>query len=180
MHSDDFKYSDHHEHSFVRVEPDDPNRCQAVTQKGQCMFKAMEGSNYCTMHGAKVNPGLRNYHLSKFRQKMATAANQPEIKSLRDEIGILRVLIEERINSCTDPMDLMMQSNTISDLVMKVKATVEACHKLEEKLGALMDREQAIAFAMAISDIISKHVADSDILQLISEEITELVASKIT
>jgi hypothetical protein len=163
-----------------RVEEDDPKRCQCMTKVGQCRWEAVEGRDFCKMHGGNVaNKNLRNYRLEKFNQKFAQAANSPEIKSLKDEIGILRVLIEEKINFCNDPMDLMMQSNTISDLIMKVKAVVESCHKLDERLGIMMDRDQAIQFAVEISDLIGRHVVDPDVLESLSSELENLIASKI-
>lgn len=187
MHSDsESKYSDHHENGFRRVEPGDPEQCQAVTGHGQCTFGRVPGGDYCATHGGnkvienQEREKMRNYRLTKFQSRFANAASQPQIKSLRDEIGILRVLVEERINQCNDPVDLMMQSNTISDLVLKIKTTVEACHKLEEKLGVMMDKEQAIQFAMEVSEVIARYVTDDDQLQAISTDLQTLIASKIT
>lgn len=170
----------------MRVEPGDPEQCQAVTGHGQCDKRRVPGGEYCAIHGGnkvvekQEREKMRNYRLAKFRARFAEAANQPELKSLRDEIGILRILVEERINQCHDSTDLMMQSNTISDLVIKIKSTVEACHKLEEKLGVMMDKEQAIQFAMEVSEVIARHVSDPDQLDAISSDLQTLIASKIT
>ena len=113
-----------------RIEADDPTRCQAVTKNGQCPSAQIEGSEYCMPHGgyAVANrqraEGLRNYNLTKFfaKQQIANHADSTHIKSLRDEIGILRVMMEERLNGCKDAHDLLLQSGPIADLVMKINS----------------------------------------------------------
>ena len=162
---------------WERAGDEDLDRCQAISGPGQCNLRAVENSEFCPAHGgnmahqANKNKELRNYRLSKFQARIAELGNNDNITNLRDEIAILRIMIEERINTCKDSHDLMLMSSPLSDLIMKVEKVVVSCNKLESKLGNLLDRNKALQFAQIIVQIIGNYITDEEELDKISEEI---------
>ncbi len=127
------------EGKLIKVDFDSPKRCQAIAQHGQCVYQVVEGITYCPMHaGAAQNEiqkqKLRNYRLQKYRERINEKADSDVIKSLREEIGILRMIMEEVINRCTDDTDLIIYSPKITDLALKIEKVVVSCHKLETSL----------------------------------------------
>ena len=167
---------------FERVDDDDPNRCQHfIPTQGQCNLKACPGSQYCPAHGgnksvqAAEKKSLRNYQLNKFRTRTAELGNSSEILSLKDEIGILRLLIEEKINQCHDNTDLLLMAGPLSDLIMKVDRVVTSCNKLESKLGNFLDKTAILNFAQQIIKIICNNVDDELVIEKISEEISQIM-----
>lgn len=157
--------------------PADPNRCQCVNTQGQCNNKAVEGGTFCLAHGgnkqleAKEQAELRNYRKSKWLGRISEHADSSGIKSLREEIGILRVLMEERLDACDTSLKLILQSQSIADLVMKIEHVVTSCHKLEDKLKAVVDRSQLLQFASMTIDIIASVISDEQMLTVISDKI---------
>ena len=159
------------------TDEDDPRRCQAVIPtRGQCNLVAVEGSSYCPAHGgntalkAKKKKDMDNFRLnqSKYRNRANELNDSNKIASLRGEIAILRILIEERFNRCSDQQELLLSSGPLSDLIMKSAALVEKCHKLDDKLGNLLDRSKVMQFAQCIVEIISANVTDELVLEKIS------------
>lgn len=131
------------------------------------MFTSVEGGTYCIMHGGNKQlqsmkaASLRNYQLDMWHAKLQRHSGSASIKSLRDEVGILRMVLETRLNQCKDDMDLMLHSAPIADLVMKIDKVVSSCHKLEGSLGELLDKTAILQFAnemiTLISDILRDH-----------------------
>ena len=164
--------------------PDDPRRCQAVNSQGQCRNLGIKnGDTYhpnCLAHGGNKQvakekaEGLRNYRLTKWNAKVQRFGNRPEIKSLRDEIGILRLIMEERLNKCGDAQDLILQSAPISDLVMKIEKVVASCHKLEGSMGQLLDKQAILQFAQTVIGIVATELEGSeDKIERIADKILE-------
>jgi hypothetical protein len=146
------------------------------------MNKAVEGGKNCLAHGgnrqldAQEAGSLRNYRLTKFRSKVARMGDSPEIKSLRDEIGILRVIMEETINKCEDETDLLLESARITDLVFKIDKVVTSCHKLEGSMGQLLDKQAILQFASEVIDVIGDVLEGQDEnMEEISSRILEIV-----
>lgn len=169
--------------TIQRCEPDDPRRCQSViASSGQCHNLAVEGTSYCECHGgsstARKNEQaeLRTYRLKKYQARLTEFAESDKIKSLRDEIGILRILIEERLNICQTDLDLMMHSSVLSDLVMKVEKLVSSCNRLEGQLGTMLDKTQAMQLGAEIVEIIARHVESEETVDGIANEIAQSIA----
>jgi hypothetical protein len=147
---------------------DDPNRCQGITANGQCLYYQEKDSKFCIMHGGNkageaVEKGkMRNYRLTKFKARAEQLSNSSNVNSLRDEVAILRILIEEKWNSCNDTSDLLLQSGPLSDLTIKCSALVEKCQRLEYKLGNFLDRNKIMQFAQICVEIISSYVEEED------------------
>ncbi len=163
--------------AFERAEIDSPDRCQGTSKLGQCTFKAIKGSKFCNMHGGAIvanreeAAAMRNLQLTQFRTRMVQLGNSPQLMSLRDEIGILRLTLETVINSCTGPADLIINVPQISVLVGNIERTVKSCHTIEEKTGHLLSRDQLTQFAAKVVDIILRYITDDDIRREVAAEV---------
>jgi len=172
------------DYSCTKVDEDDPTRCQAVIKtKGQCRNKAVEGGRYCMSHGgnsmvqAQSKENIRRYRIAKWQSRMNEFADDPGVKSLRDEIAVLRLMLEERLNMCHDSHELVLQSHLISDLVIKIEKLVSSCHRLEGSMGQLLDKQAILQFASSVVEVISKYIEDEQLLNLVADEIISLVGN---
>lgn len=167
--------------------PDDPHRCQGMTAKGQCMAVAVETSpgvfgKYCMIHGGasemrtQEKHRLNRYRLSKFQAQYQDQLNQPDVKSLRDEVAILRMMLEERLNACQSASELVVASGPISELIQKIERVVVSCHKLELAADQLLDKARLAQIADQVVKAVSSHMtpdklaaASADILAAFTE-----------
>jgi len=168
-----------------KYERHDPNihepilRCEGMVLNGQCPFNKAEGTNYCPMHGHNKseihiqNEIKRNYQLRRFKERIYALADSEQIKSLREEIGILRMCVEETINRCEDATDILMASHRISDLIIKIEKLVVSCDKLEGRMGLLLSKRAIIQLAGEFVQIISVHIDDPNVIESISEKMLE-------
>jgi hypothetical protein len=160
-------------YKWTRVGWDDPNRCQY----GNCKNIAVEKSKYCLAHGGNhaartaEKERMKNYRLAKFKDRATELSEGDNITSLRDEVALLRMLIEERINRCNDTSDLLLISGPLSDLILKVEKVVSSMHRLESKLGLHLDKTRIIQFAQVIIEIIGKYETNPEVLDAVGEDI---------
>jgi len=166
-----------------------PARCQAVNTQGQCRNLGLElddgtRANFCLAHGGariryvEQKKSLRNYQLTlaRWKLKLDEKADAEGLKSLRDEIAILRICLEERLNRCTDGMDLILNSQAISSMVLNIERVVSSCHKLEGSMGHLLDKQAVLQFAQVVIGIITKSLGeDTDRINHIADEILQTV-----
>jgi hypothetical protein len=169
------------DNKFERVAPDSPDRCQGVTKIGQCPFKAKENSTFCPMHGGNkatdvaVANNIRQYRIAKFQARMDDFYTSPTLKTLREEIALLRMLIEERINTCNTSVELVMASPVIADLISRVERVVTSCNKLENNLGQLLDKTTAISLADGIVNIVTGYISDPLEREKIAFDVARLI-----
>jgi len=161
---------------------DDPNRCQSLAHGGtqQCAYKKVPNSDYCPRHGGNKQMELnkrqriRNLRLTFAKASRVNELTQgPDVKTLYDEIAILRFMLEELLNRFgDDEHELMLHSPNISQMVINITKTVEACQKLEERQGKYLDGVQIDALADALLDIITEFV-DAERLQEVAKKLDE-------
>jgi len=158
--------------------PDDPDRCQAVNTHGQCLNKATKTGGYCPAHGgnkainADKKERKRLYDLSRYRSRLEEmdSPNQ-NVKNLREEIGILRIVMEEIINRCDGPVDMLANAPKISDLATKIGKLVTQCHSIDKSLGQYLDKNEIVQIAQEMVGVIAGVVTDADDLTIIIEGI---------
>ena len=160
-----------------------PLRCQGIFKHGQCPYKQIEGSKFCPMHGGAVQVNATNrenkrmYQLAKWRDQHDAFVDSDQVKSLREEIGILRIVMQETLNMCQTSADILMYSSKLSDLAVKLEKLVSSCHRLEASTGILLDKTAALHLASIIVRIIGEHVTDENVIDKISEEIVHAIAT---
>lgn len=154
-------------------------RCEGTVTNGQCPFIKTNNTDRCVMHGAnktslsQVNEVKRNYRLQRWQTRVSELADSDTIKSLREEIGILRMVMEEILNKCDDSIDLLMASQRISDVAMKIEKLVVSCDKLEGRMGQLISKRAIVQLATEYVQVINNHITDPLIIEAISIELLE-------
>ena len=159
--------------------PDDPNRCQGSTAFGQCNKYAIEGTDRCPMHsGAKAikdRNAVSGYQLTKWRNRLDRLASTEGVRSLRDEIGILKMTLEALANRCNDDDDLIEKASGLTHLVEKIEKVVLSCHRLEKTTGMMLDKTAALQIAANICDIVAEEITDPGQIERITDKIIERV-----
>ena len=159
-----------------------PDRCQAVIPAGQCDLLAVPGSRFCGKHGGNAavqqqdKTQIRNYYLGIWQSRLQQQATSPVIKSLRDEIGILRIMLEERFKMCKNTTDIILHSAPLTALITEISKVVSSCHKIEGQMGQMLDKSAVIQFAGTVVEILSEEVSPEIVERIANRLAQELVS----
>lgn len=173
MHEDDLQYE-------RCKDEDDPRRCQGRGPHNQCMMVKVEGSDYCHMHGGhaavrrKAKDELHNLQITRHKARLVQLGNSSQIMSLRDEIGVARLVLESVVNQCEGAIDLITYAPQIAKQTDAISKLIRDCHYIESKMGNLLDRGALAVFGSKIIDIITEYVLDDDVKRLIAMKIVAL------
>lgn len=149
------------------TDPADPNRCKGSGREGQCMNHAEPGDEYCRKCGgtdlAEVE-NVRQYHLTdaRLRQRLDKKAGHDQIKSLTEEIGLTRLLIEELMNSCKTDTQRLANVSTYNTLTMNLERLIKTSHTMEQSLNLLLAKPALVAFAQEMIRIIADELRGTD------------------
>jgi len=165
---------------WERCLPDDPNRCQASGQLGQCRYKAKEGMKYCPRHAASsdklaAQAAANQFKLGQYQARMTEFTTNDQLKNLRGEIGILRMTLENTVAICKTPIEMVSYAGKIGDLVMKVTAVVKTCQLMEVKMGLMLDRDKIMLIGQRIVEIVGEVLPDAEILDTMGEKIVAAI-----
>ena len=181
---ENYNKPDHHKYPIVRCDPANPNRCKADLRSGQCEFLSIEGTQYCARHGgisqkdAQLAQNNRKYkltHLKDLEKTVDQYKHDKEILNLRDDIALLRGLIQEKLNTCTTTTELMLASGLITAILRQVSDTTEKCFKLEQSLGRYLDKSELIAFVQQIIEVINIEISDDTVKFNLGQKILGLI-----
>lgn len=169
------------------LKSDDPAlRCDFTISTGaQCGNKAVPGVTRCPLHGANMqvkqaeNRSIRMYRLAKFAQrKFEDKAGHDKLKTLHEEVALLKMLIEEKINACDDMTDLLLTSGPITEMVMKVQKLVESCDRLDHKAGNYLDRQKIQNLASGLMQVVADKINEfAEAQGLAPENVTALLSA---
>jgi hypothetical protein len=162
---------------------EDPERCRGQNRDGPCRFKAVEGYEWCSHHIKFVKDKVkkkkaRNYNLTVYQARLDELAEAPQIMSLREEIAILRMMLERRLNACKTEIDLIGSANAVGDLISKIEKVLSSCHRIEASMGLLLDKPTALAMGNRIIEVIASYIEDSDLLDRIAGDIINVIVEQ--
>lgn len=172
------------EKHFEIVEAASPERCQANDKNAQCMFKAVKGQEYCPRHVGRYSTQekkkIRNFKIERWKTRINEFADNEQVKCLREEIGITRLMLEEILNQCPDTNTLLCHSARILEFISKIQALVISCHKLELSTNQLIGKNIIIAIGQSIVNVIGTHIQDETVLTQMSQEILNVLENIIS
>lgn len=171
-----------------KCDPADPQRCQAVTSVGQCTKLSVEGSNFCSTHCRK-NPSkaqMRHYLLSnpELQARLNRQAAIEEVRSLREEIHIARVMVETRLDLIEkdDRGDMLAAFTNVNTYLATIEKLVSSCHRMEVSLGTLLSKASIFTLGQEIVSILIdelQHIEGHEaIIDRISEKMVVAIAGQ--
>jgi hypothetical protein len=92
---------------------------------------------------------------ARWRQRLADLKGHQDIKSLRDEISMLRILIEEMWNAADGSEGLVTKSSAIGNLLLTLERLIKSCHQLEQANDTLLAKTTVIVLAQNIVQIVT-------------------------
>lgn len=162
---------------FRRVGSDHPRVCQGNVGTGPCCYEAVEGAQFCSLHGAgatgsgQARRELKNYRLNNiFGDRVKELGASPGIKSLTDEIALLRVSLEVIFNSIKNENEMYLYIDKIEKLTKGIQSLLETLQKLQEKNKELLGRDTVIAIFDQLMEKICERVHDPDIILALAED----------
>lgn len=172
------------ERSMTKVtESDDPNRCQGIMSTGQCPYKAVPGGTFCMRCGGNKQldkierASTEMYQVDIFKARILRNKNHDEVKTLGNEVAILRMMLEGILNSCSNDTDLLLHASKIADLIIKIDKLVVSCHKLERNLGQHLDKSALLQFAAEVVSLIGEKVSNKDEIKAVADGILKIIGS---
>lgn len=160
---------------FQKVLPHSPERCKANNAHGQCQFRKRPGSDYCISHTAGRNKAdkqaVHDFRLGQYQERVDQFAGSRKVNTLKGEVGILRLLLEQILSQCTNPNAFLSYSEKITNLVNITNKTLTVSHALEEKTGLVLSRDKVLLICDRIITIIAEHITDTDDLEVIANKI---------
>lgn len=115
------------------------------------------------------------YDLAMWQSRVEEFSDHDEVKTLRSEIGVLRLLLENTLIKCKNQTDLLLYSAKISELVGKIEKLVMSCNRLEASTGMLLDKSAALHLASQMVEIIGNYVDDAEAIDGIASEIAQVI-----
>jgi hypothetical protein len=167
---------------FERItDPDDPNRCQSNDSRGQCQLKALEGSQYCQIHGGnravakKELEEKKQYLANKFLNRAAELRENGALLSLTTELSYLKAILDRRFEMIRDEHSFVLNQASAADLIMKINTLVHSTVKLNDKLGSTLTADQALQFAQELQQIIAEEL-EGEALERVKSKIADCLA----
>lgn len=170
--------------SLTTCPENSPNRCTTITSKGQCTNESMEGFKVCALHGRanladSRRKAVTEIYRCRFQNEIKEFSNS-QYMSLRAEVSILRMTLQKLLESCENPVQLLVNVGPISKLTSDISNVLGTMDRINMNSGNLLGPEEIVQLANEIVQAISLEVGDADMLARLAEAIQELVRNKFT
>jgi hypothetical protein len=173
-----------------RCDDADPNRCQGITKNGQCAQLRIEGSQFCRRHArqssAKIEEDrLRHYLLSNpmLQEKLNRQFGIEEVRSLREEIHLARVMVETRLDLIEpgDKGDMLTAFSSVNTYLQTIEKLTASAHKMEISLGSLLTKSSVFALGQDLVGILAEELQGipdyEETIDRISERLVVAIAN---
>jgi len=166
-----------------RCTPGDPNRCQGITNDGQCRYLAVGASKYCDFHShgtASRNEEKKELYSYFIQNKEINASFQRRLKDqnyldLREDIQLTRALLERRLNLAKTFSEEIAAIKDVQGLILRLESMSISLQKLQQQLGLVLGKDQLRVFAKELALILKDELNDVKDRDQIIDRICERV-----
>lgn len=163
-----------------------PNQCQGSYTSGQCRHPAEPGDTLCKGCGGvdRVAQNSRRQYMlanSNYAQRLTQLAEHEDIKSLREEIAIARMMLERRFNMIKDSdAELLAACGPINMMLGTIERLVKTSHQIETNLGVVLTRNTVLKLAQVMVEIVMDEIQSIPNYEEIIDRISARLISAIT
>ena len=157
------------------------DKCEHTGTRGQCADDAVEGSRFCAKH-ADESDRIKGYRLSspELRERFEHHSRSDLFKSLRQEIDLLRAMIEDRVSQADSPAERIAAFNAVRPALVDVVKCVETLSKLERQNNIVLGKEALSWLSKEIINILIGELEQVEgyerIVDRVAQRISQAVA----
>lgn len=163
-------------------------RCEATVRNGvrtgeQCTKWAVEGRRFCKDHGGTggrppTTGRQSRYVCEALGDSINKFRNDPDIKCIRDEIAVLRALLENAMTRITEePASLLLFAPALEELCNNIGKQVERLVKIEDGLKLTVSVVDIHTMVNQVVEILTQEIDDEDALAKIKKRLQGLMYS---
>lgn len=136
-------------------------RCQRVGRKGQCNYPAVDGSKFCVRH-CNEKDRVKGYQLSNpdLKERYEELSAEKALEPLKQEVHLLRTLIEKRLNLAETKADQIIAFNVIHPAMSTLDKLYNSLLKLQVSYSQVLEKSAAEKLAQDIIKIIVEELED--------------------
>ncbi|MFA5345367.1 MAG: hypothetical protein WC315_03755 [Candidatus Omnitrophota bacterium] len=158
-------------------------RCEFTYSNGQCSEEALEGEKYCSLH-THVDPEkhqkrLYNLLKYKYRTRYEQIGEHEALRSLRDEVAISKMMLEETLNSIQNDSEFIASRADLAQQLATVEKLVASMIKMETSLGSLLAKPTLLKIAGEIVQILLEKLKDVPNHEVLIDEISAAILKTI-
>jgi hypothetical protein len=129
------------------------------------MNLALDGQDKCEGCIGKlpaVPKATRQYLLAKAddRARLDALSESPELKSLRDEIALVRMLVERRWNLIHTDNDLILAAPQLTNMMQTLERLVKTADVMDRNEGRLLARQAVIRIGQELVRIVMEELEE--------------------
>ena len=154
------------------------SQCEHTTSTYQCPHEALEGDKFCEKHSRDPQAQPKRQYLlnkAKYQQRYCDFADSTDLRTLRDEIAILRMVMQERLNMISNDSEMLASCGQIASLAITIERLVKSCHSLESRLGTLLAKPTLLGIANELVQILLKELEGMPNYEQLVDRISEQV-----
>lgn len=157
-------------------------KCTHSGPRGMCPFDALPGLDKCGKHSDSetVTMGYR-FSDPDLKERLDWHSRDELIESVRQEVVLVRALIEERRNFATTQAEKIQAFPAILDAASKLDRLVTSLARLEKQSGQVLEKAAIQQLGRRIVEILTENLKDipdrDTIVDRVAREIAKAVMS---
>jgi hypothetical protein len=119
----------------------------------------VDGSDFCARHSNEADR-VRGYRLSnpELRERVEQHAGEASLESVRNEIILLRALIEDRLEMASTKAERLAAFQSVTPTLVNVVKCCETLAKLERQNSVVLGKEALMGLGKQIIHILSEEL----------------------
>ena len=159
-------------------------RCEFTYSAGQCVEEAIDGCRYCSLH-THIDPERaqkRLYNLLKFkyRTRYEEIGEHDALRSLRDEVAIAKMMLEESFNSIQNDSEFLASRADIAHQLATIEKLTASMLKMETSLGTLISKPTLLKLTSDIVKILLDKLRDIPNHEMLIDEISAEILKSVS
>lgn len=157
------------------------SRCEHSGTRGQCPHQSVDMSPYCSRH-SDPNDQIKGYRLAspELSKRLGhDITDEDALLTVKGEIILLRILIEERLNLATSKAEKEAAFSAVVPALNSVNKLVESLVKLGRTTNQVLGKDTIQSLGESIVEILINELNDipdsDDLIDRIAMKIAEAV-----
>lgn len=155
-------------------------RCRHTGTRGNCPQVAIEGSVYCAKHSNEADR-LKGYRLQdpELRERFEQLSRDASLDTIKQEVLLLRALIEDRLNFCKNPAERATALQSVTSALATIDKLFNSVVRLERAASITLDKPTLGRLSEKIIEILVRNLGDlpdrDEIVDRVAAEIAQAV-----